>query len=430
MIDFVKVELPREVGAAWAKHPALDFQTPVSLKTGECAPRSEARYRQLMFTTYPSGRATLAGSLHQLRHGQHNGGDFPAWAVAATIDELAYSFRFRPNQAELRTIEFGLNIALPAPATDLLRRAVLYKTLPFSLALFGGRGYYLEAAAQQYSLKLYDKQRHLLAKHRLRLAALLRVELRVRRMEWLSKAGIVTLADLTQPAKLAVLGELLAEALSQVLFAVGTVPAGLAKAEQRLLTEGRHPAYWQTLNEERPASLRKSRQRYRELATHHAPDQLALAAAEGLAAGWERLLTAAPSLPHLVSPAPPIFPVLTNCRTALARAVLPGFNSLTIGVEPGASTGAGWQPTRRCRTCGRDISAQAPGSWYCSEARYGKEAKRCRNAGSNPRHNTRRAVVRLAQQPCLFDLLPHLRLAAGIREFATSNIKWAVQQGA
>lgn len=427
MIDFVKVELPREVGAAWAKHPALDFYTPVNLKTGECAPRSEARYRQLLFTTYPSGRATLAGSLHQLRHGQHNGGDFPAWAVAATIDELAYSFRFRPNQAELRTVEFGLNVPLPAPATDLLRRAILYKTLPFSVDYFGGRGYFLEAAAQQYSLKLYDKQRHLLAKHRLRLAALLRVEIRARRMEWLRKVGITTLTDLTQPTKLAALGELLAEALSQVLFAAEAVPAGLSKAEQRLLTEGRHPDYWQALNEEQPASLRKSRQRYRELAAHHAPDLLALTAAEGLATDWERLRTVAPELPYLVNPSPPIFPVLTNCLAAPDKAFLPGFNSLTIGVEPGASAGAALLAVRRCQTCGRDISGQATSSRYCSEAHYGKAAKRCRNAGSNPRHNTHRTLQRAAQQAYLFDVVPFLHLPATVREYALAGLNWQIQ---
>ena len=129
-------------GAMWAKHPALNFYTPVSELTGECAPRSEAHYRQLLFRTYPSGRATFEGSLHQLRHGQHNGGPFPAWAVAATIAELAYSFGFRPEQAQLRALEFGLNVPLPSSATDLLRRAVLYKTLPFNLNHFAGLGYY------------------------------------------------------------------------------------------------------------------------------------------------------------------------------------------------------------------------------------------------------------------------------------------------
>jgi hypothetical protein len=424
MVDFLKVELPKEVGARWAKHPALDFLTPVNLKTGECAPRSEAEYRQLLFTTYPSGRATMEGSLHKLRHGQHNGGDFPAWAVAATIDELAYSFKFRPAQAILRTLEFGLNVPLPASATDLLSRAVLYKTLPFNVSHFGGKGYYLEAEAQQYYLKLYNKQQQLAADRYLAPIPLLRTEIKTRRMEWLSELGITTLADLVNPTQLALLGELLAETFDKVLFAAVAIPAHLSKAEQRLLVEGCRPHYWQTLRKKHPESLRKNRQRYRELTSQYAPDVLALAATEGLATHWEQLRTAAPMLPGLVDLAGQTIPELTDLPAAPDRAFFPGFNSLSIGVEARAGQPVG----RRCRTCGRDISKQAASSQFCSEARYGKPAKRCRNANSNRRNNTRRAVRLASQRPLLFDLVPYLRLADDVRAFALASILWQVQQ--
>lgn len=410
-------------GAMWAKHPALNFYTPVSELTGECAPRSEAHYRQLLFRTYPSGRATFEGSLHQLRHGQHNGGPFPAWAVAATIAELAYSFGFRPEQAQLRALEFGLNVPLPSSATDLLRRAVLYKTLPFNLNHFAGLGYYLEATAQQYYLKLYDKQRHLASHRHSAAAPLLRIELKTRRTEWLRGAGVATLADLTNSAKLATLGAMLTEALEKVLFAAVSVPVGLSKPEQRLLTAGSHPNYWQVLLQEHPESLRKNRQRYRELTTQYVPDQLAQAAAEGLASGWESLRTATPCLPYLTEWGLQNIPELTNCPTTRARPSYPGFNRLTIDVEPLPA-----QPgVRRCQTCGRDISDQTASARFCSEARYGGAARRCRSAGSNPRHNTRRALQRSTQQTYLFDMVPHLHLPANVREFALAGLVWQVQ---
>ncbi|AMR27698.1 hypothetical protein A0257_11720 [Hymenobacter psoromatis] len=414
----MKVEVPPEVGRGWTTHPDLTFYTPVNLKTGECAPRSEATFRNLLFTIYPSGRATFEGSLHKLRHGQHNGGPFPAWAVAATIAELAYSFKFRPEQARLRALEFGLNVPLPAPATQLLRRAVLYKTLPFDLSHFGGQGYFLEATAQQYHLKLYDKQRHLAAYHHPATAPLLRVELKTRRTEWLSGAGVATLADLTDPAKLAALGAMLIEALDQVLFAAASIPAGLSKPVRQLLTAGSHPNYWQALRKEHPESLRKQRQRYRELLTQYAPDLLAPAAAAGLAAGWEHLRTAAPCLPHLLKAHPQTIPVLTNCPPAPARPNRPGFNSLSIGVEPATPP---VPDVRRCQTCGRDISGQAAGAQYCSEARYGRAAKKCRNAASNPRHNTRRAVQKTVRECSLFDPLPYVRVRPELRAFVLAG---------
>lgn len=428
MVDFVKIELPKEVGVRWAKHRDLDFITPVNLKTGEAMPRSEAVYRELVFTTYPSGRATVQGSLHKLRHGQHNGGNFPAWAVADTIAELGYSFKFEPEQAELRTLEFGLNVPLPVSATDLLSRAVLYKTLPFDLNHFGGNGYYLIAEAQQYCFKLYDKQRHLADKYRLTVEPLLRVEFRARRMERLRAVGITTLADLANPTKLALLGELLAETFAKTLFSATTIPAGLSKAEQRLLVEGRHPHYWQRLRKEHPDSLRKNRQRYRELTDQHAPDVLALAAAEGLVTHWERLRTAAPSLPHLTSLAEQFIPELTDLPAVPNTSVLPGFNHLSIGVEAGTAGVVAEPVIRRCRTCGRNISSQSTYSKFCSEVVYGKAAKRCRNVDSNLRNNTRRAVQRMTQQAYLFDVLPYLRLPTTVREFVLFSLNWQVQQ--
>lgn len=428
MLDYLKVEVPKKVGAAWAKHRDLDFITPVNLKTGEAMPRSEAVYRELVFTIYPSGRATVQGSLHKLRHGQHNGGNFPAWAVADTIAELGYSFKFQPEQAQLRTLEFGLNVPLPASATDLLSRAVLYKTMPFNISHFGGKGYYLETEAQQYYFKLYDKERQLTANRYLAPGPLLRPEIKTRRMEWLADVGITTLADLTNPAKLAELGELLVEAFQQVLFSAVTIPAGLSKAEQRLLVEGRHPHYWQLLRKEHPDSLRKNRQRYRELTAKHTPDLLAIAALDGIVNGWEQLRTAPPCLPGLVDLAGRPFPELTDLPAMPQQLVIPGFNSLSIGVKPEKVGTVEEAAVRRCQTCGRDIAGQPASSKFCSEALYGKAAKRCRNVDSNLRNNTRRAVQRTTQQAYLFDVVPHLHLPATVREFVLSGLSWQVQR--
>ncbi|MEJ7666145.1 MAG: hypothetical protein WKG07_44850 [Hymenobacter sp.] len=80
-----------------------------------------------------------------------------------------------------------------------------------------------------------------------------------------------------------------------------------------MLREGSHPNYWQTPNQEHPASRRKCRQRYRELTAHHVPDALALAAADAVRRRWEHLRLAAPKLPHLAE---------------LARADYPGIDRL------------------------------------------------------------------------------------------------------
>ena len=68
-----------------------------------------------------------------------------------------------------------------------------------------------------------------------------------------------------------------------------------------------------------------------------------------------------------------------------------------------ASLAQGENKVRRCLTCGRDITDQRTGSVYCSELRYGKDAKRCRNKASNPRNNRLRSLERIEREPLLFD---------------------------
>jgi hypothetical protein len=66
---------------------------------------------------------------------------------------------------------------------------------------------------------------------------------------------------------------------------------------------------------------------------------------------------------------------------------------------------------RHCKTCGRDISDQRAGSIFCSESKFGKAGKKCRNTDSNPRNNYARALSRIEMQPMLFDHKPFLKLS-------------------
>lgn len=406
MIDYFKAELPGGASAVWENHPALNFFSPLNEQTGEYGSERTAEYRHLQFKIFSSGRATIAGSLHKYWHGEHNGSDFPAWAVQEAICELAHSFGIDPATAQLRALEFGLNVPLPAPATDLLRRAVCYKTLPFDVRTFGGHGYYLQAIAQQYYLKLYDKQRHLASFGLPAAEHLLRAELKASKMMWLRPLRVGVLADLTDPAKLNALGARLDEAFGQVLFGAKDVPASLPPAAQRLLAQGTSPAYWQQLKTQ-PENFRKTRQRYRALTAQHVPDELAEAAANGIADHWQRLLTPR-AVPVLTRSA---VPVLTDAPTWSVSTTCPGFNPLCIGVEAEATpTELTVPPVKQCLTCGRDISHQVPSSKYCSEKLYGAAGKRCRNAASNPKHNAKRDIALRLKASALFDQRPYLKL--------------------
>jgi hypothetical protein len=76
------------------------------------------------------------------------------------------------------------------------------------------------------------------------------------------------------------------------------------------------------------------------------------------------------------------------------------------------------QPTtaaRRCHTCDRILTSTSSRAKFCSELEWDKLGKRCRNAASNPLHNTLRAVKRILSQSTLFDQRPYLRIPEPIR---------------
>ncbi|MEJ7666144.1 MAG: hypothetical protein WKG07_44845 [Hymenobacter sp.] len=187
----------------------------------------------MLITIYPSGRATLAGSLHKLRHG---------WAQRRRLSGVGRGGYDR------RT---GLFVRIPtgrsriAPRWSLAECAAtggghyaaapgfLVKTLPFNLNYFGNKGYHLEAVACQYYLKLYDKQRHLVSGRHLEPGPLLRVELKTGRTCGMAGPGEREYAgrpDQTSPGW-QTLGGLLADRLAQ-LFVCGRGGAG-APAEGR-----------------------------------------------------------------------------------------------------------------------------------------------------------------------------------------------------
>jgi hypothetical protein len=49
---------------------------------------------------------------------------------------------------------------------------------------------------------------------------------------------------------------------------------------------------------------------------------------------------------------------------------------------------------RTCKSCSRDISSQQATSMFCSESRYGKIAKSCRNKDSNRRRDLKRTIFK------------------------------------
>jgi len=284
MNDFVKFSLTGDQPHIWLNNPCLSFNTLIS-NDGEVI-EHRADIREMTVVIKPTGYTEVSGSLQKFYTGGSNATDFSGAAVALSIEELAELLRFKPKAAPLRNFEYGLNIALPIPAKELLKRAIIYQNKEFTnRQTFKGKGYQLEAEQQRCLFKSYDKaaESHC-AEH------LLRVENRVKKMIHLAPLNIRTLADLTRPDSLAPLGNLLVKQWNDILFHDPTIDlSALPKPRRDLLTKGQNLSYWQSLNSE---SFRKQRKQFRQWTALHSTNNLAAFVEAEIAAKWERLLVA------------------------------------------------------------------------------------------------------------------------------------------
>jgi hypothetical protein len=419
MVDWLYITLPP---GTLDKCPGLTFKHTVRDDTGELDDWKEALHGPFKISVFANGRTELRGSLHKYWSRSHNGGDFPLWAVSQAIQQLATELRFDPAQAQLHGLEFGANVPMPTPARELLRRAVLHSTQTIGLRTWGGRGCLREAVHQQYFFKIYDKEAQLIDTGHTPSGPLLRVELKARKMEFLKKAGIETLADLTNPLALQVMGEMLSAQLDKVLFAAPSeLPTALRQAERRLLRDGARSVFWEELPKPK---LRTQLKEYRQLVAQHITDSVLDAATEGLRNTWQQLLHQPSLLSLLATTTERVAPQINPLSRVLSRSqeeenttelprraegLLVALSNHPHPLDEGEPATA--QPqVRCCQSCGQALAPERkPSTKYCD--------KKCRNAASNPAHNARRTLLRIESQPLLFSIREFVRVPEPIRAF-------------
>ena len=429
MIDWIYFALP---AGTLDNCPFLLFQQTVEA-TGELCQWKEAHWGAFKIRVHnQSGRIIVKGSLHKYWSKSHNGGPFPRWAVAQAVLQLAAELKFNPVQGVLHGFEFGANVPMPTPAKQLLRRAVLFAkkgTHPKHLnTKYSEKGLMREVVATQYYGKLYDKEEQIEAAGYERPPLhLLRVEVKVRKMQLLQKAEVRTLADLANPAALALMGELLSEHLNSILFAVpGKLPPTLRASQQRILRDGATAGYWDGLAGQ--PRLRVQVKQFRT-AKELVPDVALEAATQGLRSVWQQLLNEpAPAL-SVATVAEPNTPQIYHSYRGLTwskdneeAAPSQTAEGLLVGsLVRLADDDEREQPTtaaRRCQTCGRVLTSSSSRAKFCSEREWGAAAKKCRNTDSNPRNNaaaTRRKIM--SQGQLLFDDSEFIRVPEQIRAF-------------
>jgi hypothetical protein len=290
------------------------------------------------------------------------------------------------------------------------------------------------ASHTDFTLKGYDKGKwekrhgnHLPAgQHRTRFEV---VYGRARPINALWNRPVTTLADLVTLEFYAAAAAQLEQRWGEVVRTQPLDFTGLKKNDRLLLGAGASSEFWRGLKADSPlVTYKRTRQRYLELVEGSAkrvgqdayaqrfPLALAallppVAAAQNDTLFHTSSLLDLPSMRVVKEAAPPLvndagaggLPASSPCK--------PADDDEREPAPPAA---------RCCQTCGRALSSERPpGAKFCSRTERGsaKEAKRCRNAASNPGHNARRTLLKIESQPLLFPIREFVRVPEQYRAF-------------
>ena len=340
--------------AALLTNGRLLFPLPVDEQAGAVL-TDRKRYatdRGLTFTLIPTKagdrtRCELQGSLHRYaRGGLHNADQFTVADLLAVLDQLVTTYGIDPFRSRLNNVEFGVNVLLPFPVGRILDNLISYKNRPFDKEPGGGFQYY-QCDTQRYVVKLYAKgHQYADVAGAGRANNLLRVEVKVLRMAYLTRRGVHldTLADLLNVANYGALGALLVEVFSGILFDEPTINADhLTTRERDTYQNGRNPRFWSIPDDlsdkeynRQQKGLKRAEQRFRALVDQHragANWQSLTAALIGQT--WQHLTTTDDALLTAINQRRAVWQTLTNVD--LYASVQPQ-HTATDQPEPGRET--------------------------------------------------------------------------------------------
>lgn len=220
MFDGIKIQDVSVCVDTLLTNDRLTFGSLVDGQTGAILnPTRRAFDRGLTFRLVPrrtgqGHRVEVKGSLHKYHNnGLYNADQFTANDLLLTLDQLVRHYGFDLFGSKINNVEFGVNLELPFPVSRVLKNLICYKNQPFALDHRSDTPYYV-CNLQRYAVKLYDK-----GKQRGLTCNLLRVEVRVKKMEYFNSTSVQhdTLADLLNVANYGPLGALLVGTFNEIL---------------------------------------------------------------------------------------------------------------------------------------------------------------------------------------------------------------------
>ncbi|TCI85324.1 hypothetical protein [Tenacibaculum sp. M341] len=253
MIDGIKIQLPSRTATMWLSNSLLDFHTYTNVNTGELLDNTiVAKYKGLVFIITQSQKdenthyCYVRGSLHKyFNNGKHNYNEFSFNDLQNVITDLKNKFSIEPETAILRNVEFGVNINTPISAKQLLKDLVAYGNYTFGTLTVANKKVGKMISQQQVKLKIYDKG----TQYKTKTNNLTRIEIAVKKMEYLKKYNISTLTDILNLKKLKPLGTLLQFYWDKIIYFDKSIKyKNLTNFERKKLLYYATPRNWVEFN--------------------------------------------------------------------------------------------------------------------------------------------------------------------------------------
>lgn len=408
MFDYIHTDIKNKTVIEILSNPLLDFISRVSTTTGEINPLNRERKKSKfppkiqqkadlsgMTISVTNGiHINLQGSIHEYFHG-NNSGDFTFSEVEKAIENICSALNIDSGLTPLHNLEFGVNVVLPFPVVTFLDSIYSYKGQRPERIAYSGKGLMIKFFLKQYELKLYDKgiQRGLNEN-------ILRVEIKVRRMQYLQAKGlpIKTLNDLLNDCSHSKLKGLLLTSISSLIIGERKVNRdNMTSNEKRISKECSNPFYWFDLWENNPTLYRKRLTRFKEINNKYGRLRIQSTVSSLVGQKWDELtLKSSTDITGVIIESTSAkFQQNSTSSTDITLQIIGNIRTLPI--------------QRQCKSCGRDISLQHQRSVFCSERIFGSDGKKCRNWDSNHRNNFMKRESRIKEKGLLFDTGPLLK---------------------
>lgn len=280
MADFIKLELPKELGPALVNDRWLNFIGQFNKSTGAVMENSIASAqfgpsirpnsdeKALRFVLYPSGRIFLQGSIHKYAANGQNWNDFTFTHMSEAIRQLCRRYQIHPAKTEILRLEVGANIVPPIATSECLRNIICIQGTAnvhrYTNSFKGKEG--VEFERTKYRAKNYNKglQYHLSGE-------LLRYEVNYMG-SCLERDRVSTLADLLDIANWRKLQDRSVGIFKSQFIAEPSIDLSKLNGKDReFVFQVKDPMYWKGLERRK---RHRARARYAAIVAATAPNDL------------------------------------------------------------------------------------------------------------------------------------------------------------